>query len=121
MVHLPRSGAGVRENSSNHSLTSNSNALTITTEAGEYLRSSNNAKNILLQDANNDWIIETKLVGSRVPSQPENAALIAYEDDSNFVKLMFRAVTKTSRQTGVQPGTIDLLVEENDIARSIAP
>lgn len=110
----------VRENSSNHSLTSNSNALTITTEAGDISEGSNNAKNILLQDANNDWIIETKLVGSRVPSQPENAALIAYEDDSNFVKLMFRAVTKTSRQTGVQPGTIDLLVEENDIARSIA-
>lgn len=110
----------IRENNENHSLTSNPNALTITTETGDISENSNNAKNVLLQDANNDWIIETKLVGSRAPSQPENAALLAYEDDHNFVKLMFRAVTKTSRQTEIQPGTIDLLVEENDIARSIA-
>ncbi len=33
---------------------------------------------------------------------------------------MLRAVTKTTRQRGPQPGTIDLLVEENDIARSAA-
>ena len=110
----------VRENSSNHSLTDVSGSLTITTEEGDISENSNNARNLLLQDANNDWTIETKLVGSRAPSQPENAALIAWQDDHNFVKLMFRAVTKTSRQPEIQPGTIDLLVEENDIARSIA-
>lgn len=75
---------------------------------------------MLLQSANNDWTIETKLTGSRAPSQPENAAVIAWQDDHNFVKLMLRAVIKTTRQRETLPGTIDLLVEENDIARSVA-
>jgi hypothetical protein len=73
-----------------------------------------------LQSANNDWTIETKLVCSRAPSQPENAGILAYQDDDNFVKLMFRAVIKTTRQTQLQPGTIDMLIEENGIAKSVA-
>lgn len=109
----------VRENKANHSLTSAPGSLTITAEKGDISEGSNNAHNLLLQSANNDWTIETKLVASRTPSQPENAGLIAYQDDDNFVKLMFRAVIKTSRQRGVQPGTIDLLFEENGIAKSI--
>jgi hypothetical protein len=52
--------------------------LTITSEPGDVSEGSNNASNILLQSANNDWTIETKLVASRVPSQPENAGIIAY-------------------------------------------
>jgi len=80
---------------------------------------------MLLQSANNDWIIETKLVCSRTPSQPENAGILAYQDDHNFVKLMLRAVTKTTRfgrssESQIQPGTIDLIIEENDIAKSMA-
>ena len=74
---------------------------------------------MLLQSANNDWTIETKLVCSRTPAQPENAGIIVYQDDNNFLKLMFRAVIKTRRQTGLQPGTIDLLLEENGIAKSM--
>ncbi len=108
----------IRENSDNHSFTSNPGSLTITTEKGDIAEKSNNARNLLLQSANNDWTIETKLTGSRAPSQPENAGIIAWQDDHNFVKLMLRAVIKTTRQRGPQPGTIDLLVEENDIARS---
>jgi hypothetical protein len=43
----------------------------------------------------------------------------------NFVKLMFRAVIKTvrfGRRGGQQerPGTIDLIMEENDITKSVA-
>tara|TARA_R110000868_G_scaffold235273_9_gene489190 strand:+ start:53808 stop:57614 length:3807 start_codon:yes stop_codon:yes gene_type:complete len=110
----------VRENSAKHSMSKNSGALTITSEVGDISEGSNNAKNLLLQSANNDWAIETKLVASRTPTQPENAGILAYQDDANFVKLMFRAVIKTTRQQGIQPGTIDLLVEENDIARSAA-
>ena len=101
-------------------MSKNSGALTITSEVGDISEGSNNAKNLLLQSANNDWAIETKLVASRTPTQPENAGILAYQDDANFVKLMFRAVIKTTRQQGIQPGTIDLLVEENDIARSAA-
>jgi hypothetical protein len=33
---------------------------------------------------------------------------------------MFRAVTRTTRARGVQPGTIDLVLEENGIAKSLA-
>ena len=69
-------------------------SLTITSKKGDISEAVDNARNILLQSANTDWIAETKLTGSRIPSQPENAAIIAYQDDSNFVKLMFRAVTK---------------------------
>lgn len=108
----------VRENKANYSLSSKAGALTITTERGDVSEGSNNAKNILLQSANNDWVIETKLVASRVPAQPENAGILAYADDDNFVKLMFRAVIKTTRQNGVQPGTVDFLIEENGIAKS---
>lgn len=107
----------VRGNPANRSL---AGALTITSEVGDVSEGSNNAKNILLQSANNDWTIETKLSCSRTPAQPENAGILAYQDDHNFVKLMFRAVIKTTRQTGVQPGTIDLLMEENGIAKSMA-
>lgn len=110
----------IRENSENYSFSSNPGSLTITAEKGDISERSNNARNLLLQSANNDWTIDTKLVGSRVPSQPENAGIVAWQDDHNFVKLMLRAVIKTSRQTGVQPGTIDFLIEENDIVRSVA-
>lgn len=109
----------IRENQDNHSMVSKPGALTIATEKGDISEGSNNARNLLLQSANNDWTIETKLVASRAPSQPENAGIVAYQDDDNFVKLMFRAVIKTSRQRGPQPGTIDLLFEENGIAKSI--
>ena len=110
----------IRENAATHSLSANDGNLTITSEVGDVSEGTNNAKNILLQSANNDWTAETKLTASRMPSQPENAGILAYQDDDNFVKLMFRAVVKTTRQTGPQPGTIDLMMEENGIAKSLA-
>jgi beta-glucosidase-like glycosyl hydrolase len=110
----------VRENQPTHSLSKNAGSLTITSETGDISEATNNARNLLLQSANNDWTIETKLVCSRTPSQPENSGIVAYENDGNFVKLMFRAVVKTTQQRGVQPGTIDLMMEENGIAKSVA-
>ena len=110
----------VRENKSTRSLSVKPGSLTITGEPGGVLEATNNARNLLLQSANNDWTIETRLVCSRSPSQPENAGILAYQDDDNFVKLMFRAVVKTTRVRGVQPGTIDLVMEENGIAKSLA-
>jgi len=113
----------IRENKATYSLSKNDGALTVTTEPGDVSEAANNAKNILLQSANNDWVAETKLVCSRVPSQPENAGILAYQDEDNFVKLMLRAVTKTRQGRGpasAQVGTIDLIVEENGIAKSVA-
>ena len=116
----------VRENTATHSLSKNAGSLTITSETGDVSEASNSAKNLLLQSANNDWTIETKMVCSRIPSQPENAGILVYENDDNFVKLMLRAVVKTTRAarssdgSEVQPGTIDLIIEENGIAKSMA-
>ena len=115
----------IREDPANHSLSKKAGSLTITSEKGDVSEASNNARNILLQSANSDWSIETKLVCSRVPSQPENAGILAYQDDDNFVKLMFRAATKRTRfgrsaGNQVQPGTIELLTEENGYSKSIA-
>ncbi len=116
----------IRENQSTYSFSKNSGTLTIITEAGDVSENSNNAKNVLLQSANNDWTAETRLTCSRIPSQPENAGILAYQDENNFVKLMLRAVTKTTRSgwnssaSQVQAGTIDLIVEENGIAKSLA-
>ncbi len=116
----------IRESKDNYNLLKNSGAITITSEVGDVSEAANNAKNVLLQSANNDWTIETKLIGSRVPSQPENAGILVYESDDYFVKLVLRAVTKTHRGGGdrkaaeTQPGTIDLIIEEKGIAKSIA-
>lgn len=113
----------LRPNPTAVSLSKKPGSLTITSEAGDISEASNNAKNILLQSANNDWTIETKLVCSRIPSQPENAGVLAYQNDDNFVKLMFRAVIKTTN-TGrggpeSQAGTIDLIYEEKGITKSV--
>ncbi|WP_346860601.1 glycoside hydrolase family 3 C-terminal domain-containing protein [uncultured Draconibacterium sp.] len=110
----------IRENAATHSLSANDGSLTITSEVGDVSEGTNNAKNILLQSANNDWTAETKLTASRMPSQPENTGILAYQDDDNFVKLMFRAVIKTTRQRDPRPGTVDLMMEENGIAKSLA-
>jgi len=115
----------LRENQTAHSLSRKPGWLTITSEAGDVSEATNNARNILLQSANSDWIIETKLICSRIPSQPENAGILVYENDDNFVKLVFRAVIKRTRfgrpnEAQLQPGTIDLIIEENGIAKSIA-
>ncbi|MBN2806152.1 MAG: fibronectin type III-like domain-contianing protein, partial [Prolixibacteraceae bacterium] len=115
----------IRENPSGYSMTQKPGSITITSDAGAVTESTNNAKNILLQSANADWVIETKLLASRVPSQPENSGILVYENDDNFLQLMFRAVTKTSRGGNrtapeTQPGTIDLVMEENGITKSMA-
>ncbi len=115
----------IRENSAAYNLSKKPGWLTVTSEPGDVSEGTNNARNMLMQSANSDWTIETKLSASRIPSQPENAGILVYQDDQNFVKLMFRAVIKTvrfGRQPGQQerPGTIDLIMEENDITKSMA-
>ncbi len=113
----------LREDPAGYSLSKKPGSLTITSDVGDVSEGTNNAKNILLQSANNDWVIETKLVASRVPSQPENAGILVYENDDNFVKLMFRAVIKTTQMgrpgAPVQAGTVDLVMEENGIVKSM--
>lgn len=114
----------VRPNPAKNSLTLKTGTMTITSEVGDVSEGTNDAKNLLLQSANTDWTIDTKLVVSRNPSQPENAGIIAYQDDDNFVKFVLRAQSKTTqlrRAPGdeeTRPGTLDLIIEENGIAKS---
>jgi len=79
----------IRENSDNWSLSESAGALTITAQEGDIQGASNNAENILLQNANTDWVVESHLEFSRMPQQSgEQAGILAYQDDDNFVKLM---------------------------------
>ena len=67
-------------------------ALTITTEKGDIIGAGNNASNVFLQSANSDWTIDTKVSFSAAPALPaQNAGILAYQDDDNFVKFTYGA------------------------------
>ncbi|MBN2863590.1 MAG: glycoside hydrolase family 3 C-terminal domain-containing protein [Bacteroidales bacterium] len=123
----------VRENPANWSLTKKPGSLVITAETGEIISGNNNAANILLQDANTDWTIESRVVFSRRPSGfSQNGGLLAYQDDDNFVKLVYRAGGGGRRGmggfggpggsgvSGVQPGAMELLIEKDGYQSSVA-
>lgn len=106
----------LRENTEDWSLSKKSGSMVIISEEGDLIESNNNAKNILLQSANTDWTIETKIVCSRKPASfTENAGILAYQDDDNFVKLAYRpSFGRRSFRPGgpgEQPGAVELLVE----------
>ena len=77
----------VRENASRHS--QSSSALTINGEAGDLKGTTNTAKNILLHPVGSgDWEATAKLTLSTIPSSSgQQAALILYQDDSNYIKV----------------------------------
>lgn len=78
----------VRENASAWSLSKKAGAMVITSGKGDVTEESNNAQNILLTSANCDWTIDTKITCSRRPvGSVENAGIIVYQDDDNFIKL----------------------------------
>jgi beta-xylosidase len=115
-----------RENASAWSLSKKAGSLLITSEKGDIVSSANNAKNLLLQDANTDWTVESKMVCSRKPSgQTQNAGLVAYQDDENFVKLIYRANNARRGFGGpatpaVQPGAVELVIEADGYQKSVA-
>ncbi len=113
----------VRENSGNWSLSKKPGSLVITSAKGDITDENSDAENILLQSANTDWTIETKIVCSRKPSGfSQNAGMVAYQDDDNFVKLVYRA--SMGRRGfrpgggGEQPGAVELSVESNGNQKS---
>ena len=123
---LGKQWSWVRENTPNWSLAKKSGSLLIASEKGDIVSSNNNARNILLQDANTDWTIESKMVCSRKPSgQTQNAGILAYQDDENFVKLVYRASNARRGFGGpatpaVQPGAVELVIESNGYQKSVA-
>ncbi|MBN2863591.1 MAG: glycoside hydrolase family 3 C-terminal domain-containing protein [Bacteroidales bacterium] len=110
----------VRENSSNWSLAKKAGSMVIISQPGDIQAANNNAENILLQSANTDWTIDTKIVFSRRPSGfSQNGGILAYQDDDNYVKLVYSAgggrgfFGGSGAQGGSRPGSMLLVLEEN--------
>lgn len=106
----------VRENSDKWSLSKKAGSLVITSDKGDITEKNNNAQNLLLQSANTDWTIETKITCSRKPTGfTQNAGIVAYQDDDNFVKLVYRASfgrrSFGAAGAGEQPGSVEMLIE----------
>jgi beta-glucosidase len=113
----------IRENKSNWSLSKNPGSMVIKGEKGDILGAANTAENILLQSANTDWVITTKITLPRKPSSPnEQAGLIAWQDDDNFVKLVYRSNSRGFRPgaAAASSGVLDMIVEENGYNFSLA-
>lgn len=116
---LGKEWSWVRENTSDWSLTKRKGALVITSEEGDLQNSTNNARNILLQDANTDWTINSKLIFSRKPTGfSQQGGLLAYQDDDNYVKLIYRAGSVRRGfggfgGAGAQSGILELVVEKD--------
>jgi len=135
---LGKQWSWVRENKANWSLTKKAGSLLLVSGTGDILSSANDAGNILLQSANTDWTIETKMVCSRKPSGfGQNAGIVVYQDDDNFVKFVYRAAGGGGRggqggQGGQarpamgaagagaveQPGSVELVFENKGIQKS---
>lgn len=114
----------IRENSADWSLSKKAGSLVITSREGDLQAENNNAENILLQSANNDWTIESKLVFSRRPSGfSQNGGLLAYQDDDNYIKLVYSAGGGRRGFGGFggqSPGSMLLVTEENGYQKNAA-
>ena len=106
--------AWVRENPDNWSLSKKPGYLTITAVEGDVKADSNNAENILLQSANTDWIIESKIEFSKKPTGfTQHGGLLVCQDDDNYVKFVYGAGGGFRRGRGNQSGSLFLITEEN--------
>ena len=104
-----------RENKNDWSLSKIPGSLVIKGQKGDIIGATNTAENILLQSANTDWTIVSKVTYSRKPSIfNQQGGLIALQDDDNFVKLVYRANPRPMRgATGGAGGVLDMIVEKN--------
>jgi len=108
----------VRENKNNWSLAKAPGSIVIKGEKGDIAGASNTAENMLLQSANTDWTILSKVTFSRKPSAfNQQGGLIAWQDDDNYVKLVYRANPRFMR-TGAG-GVLDMIIERNGYNFSI--
>lgn len=79
----------IRENSTGWSMTKTPGWLELNLEKGDIQGNTNDAVNILLQDANTDWTAETTMQFSDRLSVPgQKAGIVAYQDDDNYVMLV---------------------------------
>ena len=116
---LGKQWSWVRENKDNWSLSKTSGSLVIKGAKGDIISTTNTAENILLQSANTDWTILTKITFSRKPSVVnQQGGIIAFQDDDNFVKLVYRSNPRGPRGGG--SAVLDLIAEKNGYYTSIA-
>ena len=101
---------------------SGTDGLVLSAGKGDVTLANNSATNILLQQANSDWTVETKMHCLTAPAPPaQNAGLIAYQCDDNFVKFVRTATFNFRRQADAgapSPGQLQLVVEENGQQKS---
>lgn len=112
----------VREDPALWSMQQPRGALTLTGGKGDIAQEGGTAPNLLLQSANGDWTVDTKLVCAAAPAMPaQNAGLVAYASDDNFVKFVYAATFNFRRQPADGPaaGQLQLLVEENGTQKSL--
>ncbi|MEZ5069451.1 MAG: glycoside hydrolase family 3 C-terminal domain-containing protein [Bacteroidales bacterium] len=101
----------VRESPDRWSLDPARGTLRIAGEEGEISGEANSARNLLLQSANTDWTVQTSLTLSRQPAKVgQQAGLVAYQDDDNFVKLVLQSASKGFGM-GMGSVYLELLVE----------
>jgi len=109
----------VRENPALWSLSERPGSIVLTSGKGDIVNAGNDAQNILLQEANADWTVDTKLTCLSTPAAPaQNAGLVAYQDDDNFVKFVYGAAMAMRRPdpaaaAAPAAGQLQLVVEEN--------
>ena len=111
----------VREDPDAWTLTEEIGSLIITAGPGDIAGAGNSARNILLQSANTDWTVDLKMRCFTAPAMPaQNAGLVAYESDDNFVKFVYGAAfgMRRSANAGPAAGQLQLLVEENGSQKS---
>ncbi|MBN1781662.1 glycoside hydrolase family 3 C-terminal domain-containing protein [bacterium] len=112
----------IREHPAGWSLSKKPGFMTITSGEGDIQEDGNNAQNILLQSANTDWVVESKLVFSRKPSGfSQHGGILAYQDDDNYVKLVYGAGGRGFRRSrDRQDGSVFFITETNGNQKNIA-
>ncbi len=117
---LDKAWSWVREDPAAWTL-SGTDGLVLTAGKGDITLGGNSATNILLQSANSDWTVDTKMHCFAAPAAPaQNAGLVAYESDDNFVKFVYAATFNFRRpaEAGPAAGQLQLVVEENGLQKS---
>jgi beta-glucosidase-like glycosyl hydrolase len=108
---LGKQWSWIRENKNNWSLSKMPGSLVIKGQKGDITGASNTAENMLLQSANSDWTVLTKVTFSRKPSAyNQQGGLIAWQDDDNYVKLVYRSNPRSFR---IRTCILDMIIEKN--------
>ncbi len=75
--------------------------LTITTESGDLYQGNNDCHNLFVRDAAGNWTLEAQIHFPTLPSQNyQQASILAYQDDNNYVKLSYEYGGRTYIQIG---------------------